>query len=288
MSLSSVTAYCPGHISGYFKRIAGADHASTGSIGAGIVISEGVMATVTHSEKTAISIRQNSPERNNTAVLTDSPPLSYVLSRLGVKATVVTECNLPIGAGFGLSAAALLSTLTAANRLFGLNLEPHDIALLAHEAEVIHKTGLGDVSACQGGGRVIRKGPGIDAVIERIFDIRDPLYAVCFGPIHTPSVLGSPDQMERVSSAYPKEYPWNPADFFNLSCRFATESGLMTAEVGRVTAKCHEAGIPASMTMLGNGAFACGKRAKEVLSPFGHVYEFHVAEIGARITGETA
>nr|WP_320161236.1 hypothetical protein [uncultured Methanoregula sp.] len=61
MSQTSVTAYCPGHISGYFKRVAGADLASTGSLGAGIVISEGVTATVTPSETTSVCIRQFSP-----------------------------------------------------------------------------------------------------------------------------------------------------------------------------------------------------------------------------------
>lgn len=286
MSQTSVTAYCPGHISGYFKRVAGADLASTGSLGAGIVISEGVTATVTPSETTSVCIRQFSPGGKTPATSDVSPPLSFVLKRLGVSANIVTECNLPIGAGFGLSAAALLSTLTAVDRLFGLGLGAHDIALIAHEAEVVHQTGLGDVSACQAGGRVLRKGPGIDADIERTFDIREPLYAVCFGPIHTPSVLGSPAQMERVAAAFPRVYPDSPAGFFNLSRQFARDSGLMTDEVRKVLDNCEEAGVLSSMTMLGNGVFACGRKAKEVLTPFGNVYEFRMAEAGARITGE--
>jgi len=286
MTPTSVTAFCPGHISGYFKRVAGADPATTGSIGAGIVISEGVTATVSPAKTTSICIRQHSPARENPVTFEDSPPLSFALDRLGVSANIVTECNLPIGAGFGLSAAALLSTLTALNRLSGLGLSTHDIALIAHEAEVIHQTGLGDVSACQAGGRVLRKGPGIDADIERKFDIREPLYAVCFGPIHTPSVLGSPDQMDRVSAAFPPVYPESPGDFFTLSRQFAKDSGLMTGEVQQVLDSCKAAGVPASMTMLGNGVFACGRNAHAVLSPFGSVYEFRMAEAGARITGE--
>lgn len=288
MSLTSVTAYCPGHISGYFKRVAGADPATTGSLGAGIVISEGVSATVTPCTTTSICIRQFSPGKKSPVTSDASPPLSFVLERLGVNAGIVTECSLPIGAGFGLSAAALLSTLTAVNRLFGLGLNPHDIARLAHEAEVVHRTGLGDVSACQGGGRVLRKGPGIDADIERTFDILKPLYAVSFGPIHTPSVLGSTEQMEQVAAAFPAGYPGSPADFFNLSQKFARDSGLMTDKVREVLDHCEAAGVLASMTMLGNGVFACGRRAEEVLARFGHVYEFRMAEAGARITGESA
>jgi hypothetical protein len=42
------------------------------------------------------------------------------------------------------------------------------------------------------------------------------------------------------------------------------------------------------MTMLGNGVFACGSAAREVLAECGEVYEFHVAPSGARIIGETS
>ena len=37
------------------------------------------------------------------------------------------------------------------------------------------------------------------------------------------------------------------------------------------------------MTMLGNGVFAYGKKARDILSPCGVVYEFTVAREGARI-----
>jgi len=36
--------------------------------------------------------------------------------------------------------------------------------------------------------------------------------------------------------------------------------------------------------MLGNGVFALGKGAREVLSGYGEVFELHMAESGARIT----
>ena len=111
----------------------------------------------------------------------------------------------------------------------------------------------------------------------------EPLYAVSFGPIHTPSVLSSPEQMERISSAFPETKPDNAMDFFHLSRRFAQRGGLMTPEVYEVTCLCDAAGVPSGMTMLGNGVFAYGKKAQHVLLPFGTVYEFHVAESGTRI-----
>jgi hypothetical protein len=44
--------------------------------------------------------------------------------------------------------------------------------------------------------------------------------------------------------------------------------------------------VPAGMTMLGDGVFAYGKKARELLSTFGEVYEFHVSPTGPRIVEE--
>jgi pantoate kinase len=283
MKRAYVTAFCPGHISGYFKRIVGDTVATTGSIGAGIVINEGVIATVEPSDRISICIKRRSSTGTSFEVSSGSPLLEHVMERLKVTASVITECTLPIGAGFGLSAAALLATLTALNHLFDQGMDDEKIAQYAHAAEVTHRTGLGDVAACQGGGRVIRSGPGIHGLIERKFDIPDPLYAVSFGPIHTPDILGSSVQIERVSSAFPNNTPGNVEDFFLLSRHFADQSGLMTHKVKNVIRHCDAAGVPSSMTMLGNGVFAYGRKAKNVLSPFGHVYEFHVSDKGVHI-----
>jgi pantoate kinase len=282
MNPTHVVAFCPGHISGYFKRIVGDTIATTGSIGAGIVISEGVTATVEPADRISICIKR----RSSTGALFEvsgSPLLEHVIEHLSVSTSVVTECTLPIGAGFGLSAAALLATLTALNHLFDWGMNAEEIAQCAHAAEVAHRTGLGDVAACQGGGRVIRSGPGIHGLIDRIYDMPEPLYAVSFGPIYTPKVLGSSSQMERASIAFPKTTPGDVEDFFLLSRHFAEHSGLITREVKKVIRRCDEAEVPASMTMLGNGVFAYGRKAREVLLPFGHVYEFHVSATGARL-----
>ena len=286
MKPTKVTAFCPGHISGYFRRVEGTSIAATGSVGAGIVIGEGVTATVTPSEERSIRVVCRDGTGDVLGTETESPPLSSVMDRLGITAAVETECRLPIGAGFGLSAAALLATLTALDRLSALGLTPHAIAALAHEAEVTHRTGLGDVAACQGGGRVVRHGPGIDARIDRTWDLAGPVCMVSFGPIHTPSVLGSREQMDRVAAAFPAATPKDPDEFFRLSRQFTLDSGLATREVLEVLALCEQARVPAAMTMLGNGVFAAGGQARAVLESFGPVYECTVARAGAGIIEE--
>ena len=44
-------AFCPGHISGYFRPLRGVSPEKTGSAGAGIVISEGVTVQVKPSSR---------------------------------------------------------------------------------------------------------------------------------------------------------------------------------------------------------------------------------------------
>lgn len=272
--VQTAVAFSPGHISGYFRRVEGSDPASTGSIGAGVVINEGVRSTVEPARETSVRVIHQGH------AFAGSPPIEYALDRLGVAARVTTECRLPIGAGFGLSAAALLATLTAANELFALTLTAEEVAAYAHEAEVLHRTGLGDVAAIQAGGVVCRKGAGIHAEITRIYP-EEPLYAISLGPLPTASVLSSPEAMARIAAAYPDRCPRDLADFCRLSRRFAESSGLIAAEVREVLQACDTAGVPASMTMLGNGVFACGNGAEAVLSRFGEGYRLCVARRGA-------
>jgi len=283
-----VTACCPGHISGYFKRVSAQEPGACGSIGAGIVINPGVAVTVMPSRRTSVNIFQQTSGGRIRLIADRSPPLESALDKLGIDAKIVTECRLPVGSGFGLSAAALLASLTAVNRLYDLCLSPHDIARIAHETEVQHRTGLGDVAACQGGGRVVRNGGGIDAQIQRRYDMSGEISAISFGPIHTPSVLGSACQMERVARAFPQKDPVTVKEFFTHSRRFAYTSGLVTPEVERVLHACEAEGIDAAMTMLGNGVFAYGAKAHAVLRPFGTVFRCGLATTGARITGVDA
>jgi pantoate kinase len=256
---------------------------STGSIGAGIVIGEGVRAEVMPADTPVIEVRRVDRAGIVRETSGGSTPLAYVMERLGCPASMVTTCRLPIGAGFGLSAAALLAGITALNALYDLHLGEREVALLAHEAEIVHRTGLGDVAACRGGGVACRTGPGIDAPIERTLEIGGPVAAISFGPLETSSVLSSDESMRAVAAAYPGRCPGGIEDFFDLSRAFARGSGLVTEEIDEVLRACEREGIPASMTMLGRGVFAFGGEAEDALAPFGEVYVMERAEQGVRL-----
>jgi Predicted archaeal kinase (sugar kinase superfamily) len=252
---SYVTAFCPGHISGYFKPVKGDDFSTTGSIGAGIVINEGVLVRVGKSDLKSVCVRRLDTSGRVIGEFDASPPIIYLMEQFGINARIITECRLPIGAGFGLSAAALMASASAMNVAFDLGLSREECAGYAHESEIVHRTGLGDVAACQAGGRDCRKGPGIGAEITRHFDIDDPVFALNFSSLYSPSVLGSPERLLQVAAAFPGDCPATVHDFFSFSRSFAEKSGLLTPEVRRVLAECDSLDIMASMTMLGNGIF---------------------------------
>jgi pantoate kinase len=282
----AAVAFCPGHISGYFRPVRAGSPKETGSTGAGIVISDGVMVKVEKSARTHVEITRVDSNGSIVERIADSPPIKYLMEALGVTSMVRTRCNLPISAGFGLSAAALTASALAANKVFSLGMTDAECSGFAHDAEIVHKTGLGDVAACQGGGIDCRKGPGIDADITRLPGPFPPLFAVTFGPLPSPGILGSPEVMEQVSRAFPDTCPGTMEELIDLSRKFAEESGLITPEVRLALDICDLADVRASMTMLGNGIFAAGEDAFPVLSGLSPVFSLRVATRGPRLIPE--
>ena len=65
-----------------------------------------------------------------------------------------------------------------------------------------------------------------------------------------------------------------------ISRSFAEKSGLLTPRLMEILSACDAKCVMASMTMLGEGIFACGKDAKSVLSEFGEVYTLSVSKTG--------
>jgi pantoate kinase len=278
-------AFSPGHISGYFLPVIEKDPQKSGSSGAGIVIDEGVTVYATPARTSEVIIHRLGPGDHVREMIPDSPPVRSLMETLGVSASVLTWCHLPIGAGFGLSAAALLASATALNELFSLGLTMRECAVHAHREEITHRTGLGDVAACQGGGWECRMHPGLDTGILRRFDMPGPVATVTCSPLPSPGILASPSMMARVREAFPGGCPDDAIDLFRRSRIFAERLGLITPDVRKILTACDAAGIPASMTMLGNGVFALGNGAAGVLAPFGEVHILGIAPGGFHLQG---
>ena len=275
MGRSCVTS-APGHISGYFKRIDGGSVQTTGSLGAGIVIDKGVTVRMQEAERISIRIGDGTA---------DDWLIREVLTSLGVTADVQVTVDMPMGAGFGMSAAGLLAAYHAANCVFSLGLTSEEISAKAHAVEVAFGTGLGDVAAASGGGLVVRTQAGIAGVTLRLYP-DDEIWTISFGSISTHDVITSEEKMRQVAAAFPDKEPATLAEFMENSASFAEKSGLLPPDLLPVLAACKAAGIPASMTMLGNGVFAVGPAAEKVLKQFGEPVRLHVSRSGPVILEE--
>lgn len=262
--------FAPGHISGYFKRVDGVSIQTTGSLGAGVVINKGVYVKMTPSK--TLSVKINGEEK-------DSWLIREVLEPFKKTADVEVTAEMPIGAGFGMSAAGLLASFFAADAVFDLGLSKNDMFLKAHAIEVKHGTGLGDVASISSGEIVVRTKPGIHGVSKKFYEDTD-VYSLSLGEISTKDVIGSQDKMKKVEEAFPKTIPSNAAEFMKNSLEFARNSGLMLPELEEIIQACEKENILCSMTMLGKGVFAFGEKSKDVLEKFGEPVKLRINSTG--------
>lgn len=259
-------AFCPGHITGFFQICEHEDLDRTGSRGAGICISLGAASTVKATKgrgKLEVKIngkRDKAPvTRQALATLVDATEFDIV---------VETLLELPMRQGFGMSASGTLSAALALCEILGFDFE--DAVRAAHRAEVIHRTGLGDVAALARGGITIRRREGLPPFgrVDRINKDIELAIAVVGPEISTSVVLGDPDLRERVNQvgmACVSDLEKSPslANFFRLCGEFSMRTGLITPEVENAIESISGLG-PAAMVMLGNSVFASGDVDAEI------------------------
>jgi len=282
------TAFCPGHITGFFEICRSDDVLSTGSRGAGICLSLGATSMVT--------IRDSSEQRIRTFIgggaaraEVTREALKTLIGAEPLDVEVRTELDLPMKQGFGMSAAGSLSATIAAADMLGI---PRQKAFeAAHIAEVRCGGGLGDVSAIHGGGITIRKKAGLPPKGEvlRIEGAPEVVLAVVGKCIRTKEVLDDPGRAAAINASGSRKVDQLVAEpslenLMQLSSEFASETGLASDEVQEALRVASGAGA-ASMSMLGNSVFAVGDTAalKRRLSELGEVWTCAVDTGGPKV-----
>ena len=151
------SVFVPGHITGFFSIENHEVSLKNGSCGAGFLLSKGVKTTISPSDELEIDVNQG----NRTVI-------DEVLSILDVETNfrIAQDIQLPIGAGFGTSAASALSLSLALNEFLDLGYSDELCGQVAHMAEVNLGAGLGDVIAQTGKGLVLRTSPGAPGIGE--------------------------------------------------------------------------------------------------------------------------
>jgi len=275
--------FCPGHITGLFYPCPHEDVLSSGSRGAGMCVHLGARSEVSLNESGEVHITING--KSGTAAVTRAAVKEMLPPGTGV--TVDTMLELPMGSGFGMSAAGALSATIALADL--LDLSRQEAFEAAHRAEISSHSGLGDVAGLMAGGIELRKREGIPPVGEvvRLADHLDIVACVVGPRMSTAAVLGSgSDLLPRTGRECHRLLMEEPTleRFLQLCRGFAERSGIITEPVRRALNKIDGLG-PCSMVMLGNSVFAARDldRQEAILKEFGPTYRLHLDLEGPRV-----
>lgn len=135
-------------------------------------------------------------ELNNKIVLRDHS--NYICRNTGLNMGVRVSSIVDLGVGYGVSSASTLIHALASSIILKKDLSLIEYAKLAHEAEVLYKTGLADVISQYYGGVLIRIHPGAPGIgVVKNIDIQDnPVLLACIlsGDETTPIMLSRVDQ----------------------------------------------------------------------------------------------
>ena len=270
-------AFSPAGISSFFEICDRTSDGKTitdpeyiGARGGGFSPNKGVSTEVivVESEQNRVKILINDelyPEANTTKSVVDSL-LEKVSEKYNV--TVKHHVEVPIGAGFGSSAAGALGTALALSKSLDLNLTYNQLGTVAHVAEVKSKTGLGTVGPLMFGGCGLTIEPGAPGIacLDRIPVFPDHRLVVgTFRPYPTNEMLSFPEQRKKINICGQKTLKHILADpslkNFMTECKtFAFETGFATNKVKKLMKLSENAGaIGSAQNMLGEAVHALVK-----------------------------
>lgn len=251
----SNTVFVPGHVTGFFNIENHEISLKNGSCGAGFLLSEGVRTTVSDADRLIIDVNKG-----------DDTVIDEVLSIMEIDDSfkITQDISLPIGAGFGTSAASALSLALAINEYLDLGYSQELCGQIAHMAEINLASGLGDVIAQTGKGLVLRTQPGAPGIGEIESFEHDVFIAYkTFSGIETSDIIRDPHHRQAISSSglkYLELFKKEPSleNFLSFSNRFAHETNLMSGEVENLVDYFNSSSdiLGSSMAMLGNTVFA--------------------------------
>lgn len=293
------SAFSPAHITGFFKADLDENKKPElqGSLGAGFSIEKGVTTTVEveDSQFTDFKIKISGYQPDNTQV--SEFVINEFLKNFDGKyfVNVHHDIRVPVGYGLGCSAAVALSLSYALNQAFGTKFSKKQLGKIAHNAEVICRTGLGDVLASYHGGFEIRtKGgaPGIGQ-LKKIPTEEYSAIMICFSPISTKQFL-----KERLASInglggkmVDKLVQTNDiGQFHKFSVEFANYVNIITPKMRTVIEDLRLHGIKSGVALFGETIFTLvpknlEAKAIKILERYqdGIIIKSKIDVIGARL-----
>ncbi len=278
-------AFCPGGISSFFEIC---DRTSDGTLiqdvlrggarGGGFVIDKGVLTEVNiiESDDQIFINGKPAPEAETTNAVVETL-LEKTSAYFDV--TVRHSVEVPIGAGFGSSAAGAVSAALAMSKVLGINLTYNQLGQIAHAAEIKCRTGLGTVGPVMLGGCIITVEPGAPgyALIDRIpVPSNHLIVAGVYRPISTKEMLSSMEKRAIINVWGRRTLNRILADpslenFMRSSKEFAVNTGLISSKVQELIEAAEKAGaIGAAQNMVGEAVHALveADKVKSVVKAF--------------------
>jgi len=297
------TAFCPAHITGFFKAHLDNNQNSLenfGSTGAGFSIKQGVT--------TRVKVDTKDKQESNFRIITkgyqsDKTDVSeFVLNeflKLGKFSNkffdIEHEISIPVGYGLGSSGAVALSLSFALDQALETKLDRTTIGQIAHNAEVNCKTGLGDVLASFHGGFEIRVKPGAPGIgcVEKIFTDEISVIMICFSPISTNKFIK--ERLSQINGLGGKMVnrlleSKNYEHFQDMSLEFAKFVDVITPRMQKLVNELSENNIKCGVAFFGETVFSMipkedEDKVLEILQkyPDGIVIKSELDDNGARV-----
>jgi pantoate kinase len=225
--------------------------------------------------------------------------LSLLIERYGIefgRLEVQQTVDVPIGCGFGASAASALSAVYAAASALGLRAPKAEIARCAYDAEIIEQTGLGTVSVTYdgaGAGAIIQPGePGVG----RFLNVKVPgsvrLVTASLAPFSKRDAFSAAETARRIvklgDEALGRFVAGPTLEGLGVLGEWFTEQlGLESVEVRRLAGAAKSAGaLYASQNMMGQAVHAVTledstERVLKAMAATGPNFRIDVFEVGS-------
>ncbi len=253
--MNAAQAWAPGNISLVFGVVPHTLAQKTGSVGIGFTINEGATVTVQRARKHTISYN---------GIQLNLPCVTQTIHQLTkIPLAVSIDSPLPLGSGFGMSAASALAAAYAVNELLDLQKHPLTLAKAAHTAEVLSKTGLGDVANEYFGGFFAKFVTSARFTVQKLPIPPISVYCISYGKLLTSSVLGDSRlvstintnaniALETLAKLLARQETLSFDVIASLANTFTRACGLMTPEISRTITAIEKRGGVAAMILLGN------------------------------------